>query len=87
MGESVWLKPMKFASPWAYTVYAGVAVSKLRKATHRLVARHHFRGRRAVGRRRVTYAAAHGTFSHFTTTPTPSPDRATVFSFGIMPLC
>jgi len=89
MGESVWLKPMKFG--FAMGVY-GLTLAWLLSKLHK--------GRRVgwwlgtifavaglfdVGA--VAYAAAHGTFSHFNDNTDPVARTVqTVFSFGIMPL-
>jgi hypothetical protein len=89
MGESVWLKPMKFGiAMGVYGLTLAWLLSKLNK------------GRRIgwwVGTvfavaglmdvAAVAYAAAHGTFSHFNdNTDSVARTVRTVFSFGIMPL-
>jgi hypothetical protein len=89
MGESVWLKPMKFGlAMGVYGLTLAWLLSKLRKGrrigwwlgTIFAVA-----GLLDVGA--VTYAAAHGTFSHFNdNTDSVARTVQTVFSFGIMPL-
>ncbi|WP_422774888.1 hypothetical protein ACN28C_32405 [Plantactinospora sp. WMMC1484] len=89
MGESVWVKPMKFG--FAMGVYGLTLAWLLSRLS---------RGRRVgwwlgtvfavaglldVGA--VFYAAAHGTFSHFNENAEPVARTVrTVFSFGVMPL-
>ncbi len=89
MGESVWVKPMKFGFAMGlYGLTLAWLLSKLRKGrrigwwlgTVFAVA-----GVFDVGA--VAYAAAHGTFSHFNDNADPVAQTVqTVFSFGIMPL-
>jgi len=89
MGESVWVKPMKFGlAMGVYSLTLAWLLTRLTKGrrigwwlgTIFAVA-----GLLDVGA--VAYAAAHGTFSHFNqdTDPVARTVR-TVFSFGIMPL-
>ncbi|MEV4417677.1 hypothetical protein [Catellatospora sp. NPDC049609] len=89
LGESVWLKPMKFG--FAMGVYGLTLASLLSKLR---------RGRRVgwwlgtvfavaglldVGA--VVYAAGHGTFSHFNSGTDPVARTVrTVFGFGVLPL-
>ncbi|TDC81110.1 hypothetical protein E1193_15795 [Micromonospora sp. KC606] len=89
MGESVWLKPMKFGfAMGVYGLTLAWLLSKLRKGrrigwwlgTIFAVA-----GLLDVGA--VAYAAARGTFSHFNANTDPVARTVqTVFAFGIMPL-
>lgn len=89
LGESVWLKPMKFG--FAMGVYAltlAWLVSKLHKGRRLgwwLGTIFAIAGVLDVGA--VAYAAAHGTFSHFNDNTDPVARTVqTVFQFGIMPL-
>ncbi|GII93414.1 hypothetical protein Ssi02_36450 [Sinosporangium siamense] len=89
MGESVWVKPMKFGfAMGVYGLTLAWLLSKLSKGrrfgwwlgTVFAVA-----GLLDVGA--VTYAAAHGTFSHFNTNAEPVAQTVrTVFSIGVAPL-
>jgi hypothetical protein len=89
LGESVWLKPLKFGfAMGVYTLTLAWLLGKLTKArrigwwlgTVFAVA-----GVLDVGA--VAYAAANGTFSHFNRNTDPVARTVqTVFSFGIMPL-
>lgn len=89
MGESVWVKPMKFGlAMGVYSLTLAWLLSSLTKGrrigwwlgTIFAVA-----GLLDVGA--VAYAAAHGTFSHFNQdTDSVARTVQTVFSFGIMPL-
>jgi hypothetical protein len=89
LGESVWLKPLKFGfAMGAYTLTLAWLLGKLTKArrvgwwlgTIFAVA-----GVLDVGA--VAYAAANGTFSHFNQNTDPVARTVqTIFSFGIMPL-
>nr|WP_144123017.1 hypothetical protein [Catellatospora sichuanensis] len=89
MGESVWLKPMKFGfAMGVYGLTLAWLLSRLRK------------GRRfgwwlgtvfavagLLDVAAVAYAAAHGTFSHFNANTDPVARTVrTVFNFGVMPL-
>jgi hypothetical protein len=89
MGESVWLKPMKFGV--AMGVYGLTLawlltrLSKGRRLGWWLGTIFAVAGLLDVGA--VAYAAGHGTFSHFNDNTDPVARTVqTVFSFGIMPL-
>ena len=89
LGESVWLKPLKFGfAMGAYALTLAWLLGKLTKGRRigwSLGAIFAVAG--AMDVRAVAYAAAHGTFSHFNQSTDPSPGTVqTVFSFGIMPL-
>ncbi|GIF98225.1 hypothetical protein [Catellatospora citrea] len=89
LGESVWLKPMKFGfAMGAYGLTLAWLLSRLRKGSRLgwwLGTVFAVAGLLDVGA--VAYAAAHGTFSHFNagTDPVARTVR-TVFGFGVMPL-
>ncbi|WP_283138831.1 hypothetical protein [Rhizohabitans arisaemae] len=89
MGESVWVKPMKFG--FAMGVYGLTLawllsrLSKGRRFGWWLGTVFAVAGLLDVGA--VVYAAAHGTFSHFNTNAEPVAQTVrTVFSIGVMPL-
>jgi hypothetical protein len=89
MGESVWLKPMKFGLAMAvYGLTLAWLLSKLHKGRRLgwwLGTVFAVAGVCDVGA--VAYAAAHGTFSHFNDNTDPVARTVqTVFSVGIMPL-
>jgi hypothetical protein len=89
MGESVWLKPLKFGfAMGVYGLTLAWLLSKLRKGRRLgwwLGTVFAVAGLLDVGA--VAYAAAHGTFSHFNqNTDLVAQTVQTVFSFGIMPL-
>jgi len=89
LGESVWLKPLKFG--FAMGVYALTLawllgkLTKVRRIGWWLGTIFAVAGVLDVGA--VAYAAANGTFSHFNKNTDPVARTVqTVFSFGIMPL-
>src|SRR5258706_9574784 len=89
MGESVWLKPMKFGfAMGVYGLTLAWLLSKLSKGRRLgwwLGTVFAVAGLLDVGA--VAYAAANGTFSHFNHNTDPVAQTVqTVFSFGIMPL-
>ncbi|GAB4057296.1 hypothetical protein [Catellatospora paridis] len=89
MGESVWLKPMKFGfAMGVYGLTLAWLLSRLRKGSRLgwwLGTVFAVAGLLDVGA--VAYAAAHGTFSHFNANTDPVARTVqTVFGFGIMPL-
>jgi hypothetical protein len=89
MGESVWLKPMKFGfAMGVYGLTLAWLLSKLRKGRRFgwwLGTIFAIAGLLDVGA--VAFAAAHGTFSHFNdNTDSVARTVQTVFQFGIMPL-
>jgi hypothetical protein len=88
-GASVWVKPMKFGfAMGVYGLTLAWLLSKLGKGRRIgwwLGTIFAIAGVLDVGA--VTYAAAHGTFSHFNRNTDPVARTVqTVFSFGIMPL-
>jgi hypothetical protein len=89
LGESVWAKPMKFGvAMGVYSLTLAWLVPRLRKGRRVgwwVGTAFAFAGVLDVGA--VTWAAAHGTFSHFNTEDDAVARTVrTVFSFGIMPL-
>jgi hypothetical protein len=89
MGESVWVKPMKFGfAMGVYGLTLAWLLSKLSKGRRLgwwLGTVFAVAGLLDVGA--VAYAAANGTFSHFNHNTDPVARTVqTVFSFGIMPL-
>ncbi|MER7333473.1 MULTISPECIES: hypothetical protein [unclassified Micromonospora] len=89
MGESVWVKPMKFGfAMGAYGLTLAWLLSKLsrgRRLGWWLGTVFAVAGLLDVGA--VVYAAAHGTFSHFNNNEEPVAETVrTVFSIGVAPL-
>ncbi|MEU8076596.1 hypothetical protein AB0B31_14215 [Catellatospora citrea] len=89
LGESVWLKPMKFGfAMGVYGLTLAWLLSRLRKGSRLgwwLGTVFAVAGLLDVGA--VAYAAAHGTFSHFNAdTGQVARTVRTVFGFGVMPL-
>ncbi|MFG3710416.1 hypothetical protein [Micromonospora sp. NPDC047730] len=89
MGESVWVKPMKFGfAMGVYGLTLAWLLSKLSKGRRLgwwLGTVFAVAGLLDVGA--VAYAAAHGTFSHFNNNAEPVAETVrTVFSIGVAPL-
>lgn len=89
LGESVWLKPMKFGfAMGVYGLTLAWLLTRLRRGSRLgwwLGAAFAVAGLLDVGA--VVYAAAHGTFSHFNAGADPVARTVrTVFGFGVMPL-
>lgn len=89
LGESVWLKPMKFGfAMGVYGLTLAWLLSKLRKGRRLgwwLGTAFAVAGLVDVGA--VVYAAAHGTVSHFNANPDPVARTVrTAFNIGVLPL-